>query len=165
MSSFLYFIRYSNSFLFQPSIKLGYSDFKLYTHIYIHVCLHMCVCVVYMYVYIYFVVQLLSHVWLFATSPTAAHHAPLSFTISWSLLKCMSIESVMLFNHLVLYSLILRGTTGHINHRLAIHIRIQLIQTPVCTWLWIKIYKCITSSVKKWSKRKAQSLPDGTPET
>ena len=123
------------------------------------------VCVVYMYVYIYFVVQLLSHVWLFATSLTAAHHASLSFTISRSLLKCMSIESVMLFNHLILYSLILRGTTDHINHRLAIHIRIQLIQIQICIWLWIKIYKYITSSVKKWTKREAQSFPDGTPET
>ena len=34
---------------------------------------------------------------------TAAHQASLSFTISWSLLKLMSIESVMPSNHLVLY--------------------------------------------------------------
>ena len=40
------------------------------------------------------VVQLLSHVWLFVTPWTAAHQALLSFTISWSLLKLMSIESV-----------------------------------------------------------------------
>ena len=33
---------------------------------------------------------------------TAAHQASLSFTISWSLLKLMSIESVMSFNHLIL---------------------------------------------------------------
>ena len=33
---------------------------------------------------------------------TAALQAPLSFTISWSLLKLMSIESVMSFNHLIL---------------------------------------------------------------
>ena len=31
-----------------------------------------------------------------------AHQASLSFTVSWSLLKFMSIESVMLSNHLVL---------------------------------------------------------------
>ena len=77
----------------------------------------------------------------------------------------MSIELVMLFNHLVLYSLILRGTAGHINHRLAIHIGIQLIQIPICTWLWIKIYKYIISSVKNWSKRKVQSFSDCTPKT
>ena len=40
------------------------------------------------------VVQLLSHVRLFVTPWTAAHQAFLSFTISWSLLKLMSIESV-----------------------------------------------------------------------
>ena len=37
-------------------------------------------------------VQLLSHVWLFATPWTAAHQASLSFTNPWSLLKLMSIE-------------------------------------------------------------------------
>ena len=48
------------------------------------------------------VVQLLSHVWLFATPWTAARQASLSITISWSLLKLMSIESVMPSNHLIL---------------------------------------------------------------
>ena len=48
------------------------------------------------------VVQSLSPVQLFATPWTAACQASLSFTISWSLLKFMSIESVMLFNHLIL---------------------------------------------------------------
>ena len=43
----------------------------------------------------------LSHVQLFATPWIAAHQASLSFTISWSLLKFMSIESVMLSNHLI----------------------------------------------------------------
>ena len=33
---------------------------------------------------------------------TAAHQASLSFTISWSLFKFMSIESVMQSNHLIL---------------------------------------------------------------
>ena len=46
--------------------------------------------------------QLLSCVWLFATSWTAAHQATLSFTISHSLLKFMSIESLMWSNHLIL---------------------------------------------------------------
>ena len=45
---------------------------------------------------------LLTHVRLFAAPWTAAHQASLSFTISWSLLKLMSIKSVMPFNHLVL---------------------------------------------------------------
>ena len=46
------------------------------------------------------VVQSLSHVQLFETSWTAAGQASLSFTISWSLLKLMSIELVMPSNHL-----------------------------------------------------------------
>ena len=46
--------------------------------------------------------QLLSRVQLFATPWTAARQASLSFTISWSLLKPMSIESVMTSNHLIL---------------------------------------------------------------
>ena len=48
------------------------------------------------------VVQSLSRVQLFAIPWTEAHQAILSFTLSWSLLKLMSIESVMLSNHLVL---------------------------------------------------------------
>ena len=48
-------------------------------------------------------VQLLSHVQLFATPWTAACQASLSFTNSQSLLKLMSIESVMPSNHLILY--------------------------------------------------------------
>ena len=48
------------------------------------------------------VVQLLSHVRLFAIPWTAAHQDPLSITISWSLLKPMSIESVMSPNRLIL---------------------------------------------------------------
>ena len=47
-------------------------------------------------------VQLLSHVQLFATPWTAGCQASLSLTNSQSLLKLMSIESVMPSNHLIL---------------------------------------------------------------
>ena len=47
-------------------------------------------------------VQSLSHVWLFVTPWTAARQASLSFTVSRSLLKLASIESVMPSNHLIL---------------------------------------------------------------
>ena len=47
-------------------------------------------------------VQLLSCIWLFATPWTAAHQAPLSSTISQSLLKLMSIKSMMPSNYLIL---------------------------------------------------------------
>ena len=46
-----------------------------------------------------FIFQLLSHVWLFATPSTAACQASLSSTISQSLLKLMSIESMIPSNH------------------------------------------------------------------
>ena len=49
------------------------------------------------------VVQLLSNVQLFATPRTAASQASLSVTNSQSLLKLMSIESVMPSNHLILF--------------------------------------------------------------
>ena len=47
------------------------------------------------------VVQWLSHVRL-CSPMDCSSQAPLSFTISWSLLKLMSIESVMPSNHLIL---------------------------------------------------------------
>ena len=48
------------------------------------------------------VVQSLSRVQFFVTTWTAAHQASLAFTISQSLFRLMSIESVMPSNHLIL---------------------------------------------------------------
>ena len=48
------------------------------------------------------VVQSLSHVQLFETPLNAAHQASLTFTVSLSLLKLMSTESVTPSNHLIL---------------------------------------------------------------
>ena len=53
-------------------------------------------------VFLFVAVQSLSCIQLFATPWTAACQASLSFIISWSLLKFMSIESVMVSNHLIL---------------------------------------------------------------
>ena len=53
-------------------------------------------------------VQSLSCVRLFATPWTAARQASLSITNSWSLLKLVSIESVMPSNHLILCCPLLR---------------------------------------------------------
>ena len=47
-------------------------------------------------------VQSLSHVRLFVTPWTAACQASLSITNSWSLLKLMSIELVIQYNHIIL---------------------------------------------------------------
>ena len=74
------------------------------------------------------VVQLLSHVQLFVTPQTVAHQASLSFTLFQSLLKLMSIESVMPSNHLILYHplLILSSVLPSIkvfSSELALHIK------------------------------------------
>ena len=83
------------------------------------------------------VVQLLSLVWLFATPCTAAHQAAPSFAISWSLLKLMSVESVMLSNPFILCRpLLLLPSIFHI------------IMAKTLMWLWnlvnlkfFKLYK------------------------
>ena len=74
------------------------------------------------------VVQSLSHVRLFVTPWTAARQASLSFTISWSLLKPTSIESVMPSKHLILCRplLLLPSVFPSIrvfSNELALHIR------------------------------------------
>ena len=69
--------------------------------------------------------QSLNCVWLFVTPWTEACQAPLSSTISWSSLKFMSIDSVMLSNHLPPSSPIafnLSQFQGHSNE-LVLHIR------------------------------------------
>ena len=48
------------------------------------------------------VVQYLRYVWLFATPWNVACQGPLSSIVSWNLLKFLSIELVMLSNHLIL---------------------------------------------------------------
>ena len=73
------------------------------------------------------VVQLLSRVRPFETPWTAARQASLSFTTSWSLLKPMSIESVLPSNHLVLcHPLLLPLVFPSIrvfSNKVALHIR------------------------------------------
>ena len=68
-----------------------------------------------------FVVQSLSCVWFFATPWTTAHQVSLSFTISLSLLKLMSIELVMPSNHLNAISVF--PSIRVFSSKLALHIR------------------------------------------
>ena len=53
------------------------------------------------------VVQSLSCVWLFVTPSTTACQSSLPFTISWALLRLMSLESMMPSNHLILHCYLL----------------------------------------------------------
>ena len=67
---------------------------------------------------VFVIVQLLSHVQLFATPWTAAHQASLSFTNSQSLLKLMSIGLMMPSNHLILcYPLLLLPSSLQISKK------------------------------------------------
>ena len=54
--------------------------------------------------YNFVVVQLLRCIQLFMSKWMSVCQAPLSSTISWSMLKFMSFKTIMLFNHLTLYS-------------------------------------------------------------
>ena len=71
--------------------------------------------------------QLLSCIGLFVTPLTVAHWASLSFTISQSLLKIMSIKSVMPSNHLILCCPLLLlsifPSIGVFSNESALHIR------------------------------------------
>ena len=73
------------------------------------------------------VVQLQSHSQLFVTPWTATHQASLSFTVSQSLLKLMSIESVMPSNHLIPSCLLLLPSIftsiGVFSYESVLHIR------------------------------------------
>ena len=78
--------------------------------------------------YIVVVVQLLSHVQLFATPWSAAHRDSLSSTLSRSSLKFVSFELMMLWNHLIL--------SAHINNN-NLWTQLDLIRTrklPRSTW-------------------------------
>ena len=74
------------------------------------------------------VVQSLSHVQLLASPWKAALQASLSFTISWSFLKLMSIESVLPSNHLILCRPLLHlpsifSSVRAFSNELVLHIR------------------------------------------
>ena len=71
-------------------------------------------------------VQSLSCVQLFVTPQTTAHWASLSFCITQSLLKLMSLELVMLSNHLILCLLLLPSVFPNIrviSNESVLHIR------------------------------------------
>ena len=76
------------------------------------------------------VVQLLSCVQLFVTSWTAACQASLSLTISRSLLKLISLESVMPSNHLILYHPLLLLTSIFLNIRVFSNESVLCIRWP-----------------------------------
>ena len=84
------------------------------------------------------VVQLLSHIQLFVTPWTAAHGASLSFTVSWSLLKLMSIELVMLPNHVILCCPLLFPTIRVFSNGSSYQVaKVLELQLPHQSFRWI----------------------------
>ena len=84
--------------------------------------------VIFYFIFVVVVVQSLSRVQPFANPQTAACQPPLSSTTSQSLLKFMSIESVMLSNHLILCHPLLHlpsilPSIRVFSNQLALHIR------------------------------------------
>ena len=88
---------FSSSLPFSPNVQKTSTECQavIWNHISVSISRFLCVCS-YLPVYLVVAVQLLSHVWLFATP-----WASLFFTISWSLPKLGSIELVMPSNHLI----------------------------------------------------------------
>ena len=128
------------------------------------------------------IIQLLSHVRLFATPWTAACQASLSFTVSQSLLKLMSIDLVMPSNHVILchHLLLLPSVFPSIrvfSIELAIHIRwpkywsyaklyiihslLQFLKALhlIFLWLWfLALFLLTPLSSGDWSKCPVSSL-------
>ena len=91
------------------------------------------------------VVQSLSHVWLFLTPWTAARQASFSFTVSQSLLKFMSIESVMLLSLLKFMSI---ETVMLSNHLTLCHLLLLLPSI----FPSIKVFSNESAHSSKWPK-------------
>ena len=104
-----YYLLRGNTKDFSGHYKYTHTHTHTHTHIYIYI--YVCIYITKdTYIYIYkklnlklsVSVQLLSYVQIFAISWPAACQASLSITNSWSLLKLMSIKSVMPSSHLIL---------------------------------------------------------------
>ena len=90
---------------------------------------------------LFLVVQLINHVQLFATPWTAARQASLYFTISWSLCKLLSIESMMPSNHLILFCPLLMPSRflGSLYLELSKHPYMQSTSCEMLGWMKHKL--------------------------
>ena len=79
-----------------------------------------------------FVVQSPSHDWLSVTPLTAARQVSLSITNSWSLLRLMSVELVVLSNHLILCRLLLLPPSIFPSMRVFFNESVLCIRWPKC---------------------------------
>ena len=93
---------------------------------------------------VFVAVQSRSRVQLFAAPWAAAHQAPLSFTISWSLLNLMSIELVMPANCLILCCPLLLLPS------IFLSIRVFSNELALCIW-WPKYWNFSISPCNEYS--------------
>ena len=134
---------------------------------------------------LHWVVQSLSYVRLFETPWTAAHQASLSSTVPWSLLKFMSIESVMSSNHLILcrplllLSLIFPSIRVKLYKLkkgfLVIWVRkaaesfilcsVVSIQTFRDSIAYCMVFRVISNPYSEATRKRGYSVPDGHPLT
>ena len=96
-------------------------------------------------------VQSHSRVWLFATPWTAARQASLSITNSWSLLKLISIESVMPYNHLIICLPLLLLPSIFPSIRVFWNEWVLRIRWPKYCWSWnsLEMHTCKTQSYQE----------------
>ena len=97
------------------------------------------------------VVHLLNYVWLFVIPWTAAGHNSMSFTISRSLLKFMSTESVMPSNHLILCPLPLLTSIFPT-------IRVFSNESPLCISQSVQSLSCVRLFATPWTAAHQASL-------
>ena len=94
-------------------------------------------------------VQLLSHVWFFATSWTSACQASLFITNSWSLHKLMSIALVMPSNHLILWCPLLLLPSIFPRNRVFSNESVFLIRRPKY-WFQLHLqYSCLENPMDR----------------
>ena len=116
------------------------------------------------------VVQLLSWVQLFVIPWTAARQASLSFTISWSLLKLMSIESVMPSNCLIHCCSLLLLPSIFPNTRAFCSSVHEILQIRILEWVaipfsrgsswprdWSRVSRIVSRCFTVWATREARN--------
>ena len=95
------------------------------------------------------IMSMFSHVQIFATPWTEAHQASLSFTISWRLIKFMSIDLVMLSNYFILCHPLLLLPSIFPNIRISFNELALHIKRPKYWSFSFSISPCISTTIPK----------------
>ena len=95
------------------------------------------------------IMSMFSHIQIFATPWTEAHQASLSFTISWRLIKFMSIDLVMLSNYFILCHPLLLLPSIFPNIRISFNELALHIKRPKYWSFSFSISPCISTTIPK----------------